>query len=146
MSAPGAIVAVDYGDKRTGLAACDSMRIAAMPIAVVETTDPEQLLEAIVDAVDDRNAKILVVGLPLHMSGHAGARVAKVRELCDQIRRRIPGIEIIEWDERLTTKAATYLLAEAGIKGKKRKQQIDAVAATLILRSYLKSLEDAGAR
>lgn len=133
----GAVVAVDYGAKRTGLAACDALRIVAMPIAVIESGDPEVVLEAIVDAVDDRNAKTLVVGLPLHMAGHAGERAATVRALCEQIRRRLPGVEIIEWDERLTTKEATYLLAESGVKGKKRKQQIDAVAAMVILRSWM---------
>lgn len=137
MATSGAILAVDYGAKRTGLAATDSLRIVAMPVAVIETSNPEELLERIITEIDERSIKTLVVGLPLHLAGHAGERVATVRALCEQIRRRVPGLEIIEWDERLSTKEATYLLAEAGIKGKKRKQQIDAVAAVVILRSYL---------
>lgn len=130
-------MAVDYGEKRTGIAACDALRIAAIPVSVIETADRETLLERIVDAIDARGARTMIIGLPLHMAGHESARVKTIRELCVEIKNRVPGLEIIEWDERLTTKEATILLAEAGVKGKRRKQRIDAVAATLILRSWM---------
>jgi putative Holliday junction resolvase len=134
-------VALDYGDKRSGLAACDALRLAAVPVAVVETSDREELLEAVVDAVDERGATTLVVGLPLHMAGHEIARSRQVRELCEELRRRLPNVDVEAWDERLTTKEATYLLAEQGVKGKKRKARVDAVAAVLLLRSYLTHAE-----
>ncbi|MFN0206626.1 MAG: Holliday junction resolvase RuvX [Planctomycetota bacterium] len=134
----GAVVAVDYGARRTGLAACDSLRIAAVPIGVVHTTDREELIERIVDAVDERNATTLVFGLPLHMGGHDSERSRTVRALAADVKNRLPNVDVVEVDERLTTKEATILLAQAGLKGKKRKDFVDAVAAMIILKTYLK--------
>lgn len=137
----GAIVALDYGDKRSGIAACDALHLAAVPVAVVQTQDREELLEAVVEAVDERNATTLVVGLPLHLAGHDSARARGVRDLCEELRRRLPHVDVVPWDERLTTKEAVSLLADVGVRGKKRKERVDAVAAVLILRSYLTHLE-----
>ena len=138
------MVALDFGDKRSGLAACDALRLAAVPIGVVHTSDREELLEAVVDAVDERNATTLIVGLPLHMAGHDSGRARQVRQLCEELRKRLPNVDVETWDERLTTKEATYLLAEQGVKGKRRKARVEAVAAVLILRSYL--THEAGGR
>ncbi|HKE00012.1 MAG TPA: Holliday junction resolvase RuvX [Planctomycetota bacterium] len=134
---PGAVVAVDYGEKRTGLAATDALRIAAMPIETVSTSDREELLERIVSAVDERSAKTLVVGLPVHLAGHDSARSRRVHELCAELRRRLPSVDVVEWDERLTTRQANSLLAQGGVHWRARKKKIDAVAAVVILRSYL---------
>jgi putative Holliday junction resolvase len=142
---PGAVVAVDFGEKRTGIAACDPLRIAAIPVGVIASADREELLERVIAAAEERNAMTLVVGLPLHMWGGESPRVAWVRGLCAEIRQRMPNLEIVEWDERLTSKEATILLAAAGIKGKKRKDHLDAVAATLILRSWMQAERNRGA-
>lgn len=141
MSARGAVVAVDYGEKRTGLAACDTLRIAAMPIGLVETEDREVLLERIVAAVDERSAGTLVVGLPLHLAGHESARSRRVRELCAALRKRLPNVEVVELDERLTTREASSLLSQGGIRGRHQKRRIDAVAAVVLLRAYLQAQE-----
>lgn len=133
----GAVVAVDFGEKRSGLAACDALRIAAVPVAVVETSDREELLERIVDAVDERGATTVVVGLPLHLAGHASERSRRVLALCEELRRRLPHVDVRTWDERLTTKEATSLLAAGGVRGKRRKELLDAVAAVVILRAFL---------
>ncbi|HKE02238.1 MAG TPA: Holliday junction resolvase RuvX [Planctomycetota bacterium] len=139
MEARGAVVAVDYGERRTGLAACDPLRIAAMPIGVIETEDREELLERIVDAVDARGATTLVVGLPLHLAGHESARSRRVHELCASLRARLPYVDVVELDERLTTKEANSLLAEGGVRPRDRKRRIDAVAAVVLLRAYLRA-------
>jgi putative pre-16S rRNA nuclease len=133
----GAVVAVDFGERHTGLAASDALRIAAMPIGVVSTDEREELLERIVDAVDERAATTLVVGLPLHLAGHESARSRRVHVLCEELRKRLPRVEVVEWDERLTTQEANALLARAGLRWQARKSRIDAVAAVVILRSYL---------
>jgi putative Holliday junction resolvase len=138
----GAVVAVDFGERRTGLAACDALRIAAMPIAVIVTEDREELLERIVNAVDDRGATTVVVGLPLHLAGHESARSRRVHELSASLRKRLPHVDVVELDERLTTKEANSLLAEGGVHWRKRKKQIDAVAAVVLLRAYLQSRLD----
>jgi putative Holliday junction resolvase len=140
----GAVVAVDFGEKRSGLAACDALRIAAVPIGVVETSDREVLLERIVDAVDERSATTVIVGLPLHMAGHASERSRRVLALCEELRRRLPHVDVATWDERLTTREATHLLTQGGLRGKQRKAHVDEVAAVVILRSYLSSATGGG--
>jgi putative holliday junction resolvase len=131
------VVAVDYGEKRTGLAASDALRIAAMPLETITTSDREELLERIVAAVDERDATTVVVGLPLHLAGHESKRSRRVHELCAELRRRLPSVAVVEWDERLSTREANSLLAQGGVHWRARKQKIDAVAAVVILRSYL---------
>jgi putative Holliday junction resolvase len=142
---PGAVLAVDFGEKRTGLAATDSLRIAAMPVGVVETEDREVLLERIVEAADERGARVVVVGLPLHLAGHESARSRSVRALCAALRRRLPSAEIVEWDERLSTREANALLARGGVGWRRRKKAVDAVAAVVILRAYLAGAPGEGA-
>ncbi|MBL8694514.1 MAG: Holliday junction resolvase RuvX [Planctomycetes bacterium] len=135
---------MDYGEKRTGLASADALWIAAVPIGTIETSDREELLEAIVDAVDDRNATTVVVGLPLHIAGHDSARSRSVRELCAALRKRLPYVDVVEFDERGTTKEANALMAASGVHWKKRKGKLDAVAAVLILRSYMQKESERG--
>ncbi len=138
----GAVVAVDWGARRTGLAACDRLRIAALPIGVVETQDREELLERIVDAVDERRATTVVVGLPLHLEGGESKRSRETRALCAELRQRLPHVDVVAFDERLTSTEAHGLLAAGGVGWRKRKGRVDAVAAMVILRTYL--AHDAG--
>lgn len=142
MSASGGIpsgkrcLAVDYGDKRTGLAVSDPSGIIVQPLPVVESEDLETLVEAIVAEADRQEAGTIVVGLPLRLDGGEGSRVLKTRRLVEQLRKRL-SVPVVEWDERLTSAEAEELLREAGLDWRKRKGKIDKVAAVLILRSYL---------
>lgn len=129
-------LAVDYGDKRTGLAVSDPTGIIVQPLPTLELEEIEDLVEAIVAEADKQEAGTVVVGLPLRLDGTEGSRVQKTRKLVEQLRQRL-SIPIVEWDERLTSAEAEELLRHAGLDWRKRKGKIDKVAAVLILRSYL---------
>ena len=130
------IMAVDYGDTRTGLAMCDRTETLASPVGVIEEKSMAKAAEKIVYASREFEARMIVLGLPVNMDGSEGARAQKTRKL-GGILEHIVDIPVEYWDERNTTKHAETLLGEAGTFGKKRKQTLDAVAAAVILESYL---------
>ena len=130
------IMAVDYGDARTGLAVCDRTEFLASPVGIIEEKSIAKVAEKIVYATREYEVGMLVIGLPLNMDGTEGKRAEKSRKL-GSILEKIIDIPIEFWDERSTTKSAEAILSETGTYGKKRKQVLDAVAATIILESFL---------
>lgn len=130
------IMAVDYGDARTGLAVCDRTETLASPVGVIQEKSIAKAAEKIVYASREFEVGMVVIGLPLNMDGTEGARAQKSRKL-GSILESIITVPIVYWDERSTTKSAEGLLSETGTYGKKRKELVDAVAATIILESYL---------
>lgn len=130
------IMAVDYGDARTGLAVCDRTETLASPVGVLEEKGMAKLAEKIVYASREYEVGMIVLGLPVNMDGTEGKRAEKTRHL-GSILTTITELPVEFWDERSTSKTADILLTEAGTFGKKRKQTQDAVAAAIILESYL---------
>lgn len=130
------ILAVDYGDARTGLASCDKYESIASPYGVIFEWNFEKCLEKVANAAKDTEAEQILVGLPINMDGSQGARAQKCREFAEKI-AEMTQIETVLWDERVTTVQAIGILNANNVRGKKRKEVIDAVAATLILESYL---------
>lgn len=130
------IMAVDYGDARTGLAVCDRTETLASPVGMIEEKSMAKAAEKIVYATREYEVGMVVLGLPVNMDGTEGPRAKKTRKL-GGILQGILDIPLEYWDERNTTKTAELLLSEAGTFGKKRKQTLDAVAAAVILESYL---------
>ncbi len=130
------IMAVDYGDARTGLAVCDRTETLASPVGVIEEKSMAKVAEKIIHASREFEVQMVVLGLPVNMDGSEGKRAEKTRKL-GGILEKILEIPLEYWDERNTTKSAEGLLSEAGTYGKKRKALVDAVAATVILDSYL---------
>lgn len=130
------IMAVDYGDARTGLAVCDRTETLASPVGIIEEKSIAKVAERIVYACREFEVGLLVIGLPVNMDGTEGKRAEKSRKL-GGILEKIIEIPIAYWDERNTTKSAENILTETGTFGKKRKEILDAVAATVILESYL---------
>ena len=122
------IMAVDFGDARTGLAMCDKTEFLASPIGVIHEKRFEHAVE---------KAEAVIVGLPLNMNGSEGPRA----ELCREFASKLPDYGVTApirmWDERQTTVSATGYLNQTDTRGKKRKEVIDAVAAVIILDSYL---------
>lgn len=130
------ILAVDYGDARTGLAVCDRMELLASPVGVITEKGMAKTAEKIAAASREQGAELIVIGLPRNMDGSEGARAAKSRKLAGLLRGAAPTpVEL--WDERQTTVSAAHILTENGTYGKKRREVLDAVAATVILESYL---------
>jgi len=130
------ILAVDFGDARTGLAVCDPGELLASPLKTVEHWDPKQVAAQAAQAARDTGAEKIVVGHPLNMDGSAGPRAQLCREF-SQMLREASGLPVVLWDERQTTVTAARYLNDTDTRGKKRKKVIDAVAATVILESYL---------
>ncbi len=130
------IFAVDYGDARTGLAHCDKYESIASPVGTVFEWNVNKCLAKVADAIKADGAELIVVGLPVNMDGTQGERAQKCRDFADKL-RELTGIETVMWDERVTTVQAIGILNETNVRGKKRKEVIDTVAATLILESYM---------
>jgi putative Holliday junction resolvase len=133
------IMAVDYGDARTGIAVSDEMGVLAGEAFVITEWSPERVASKIADAARSRSAGRIVLGYPKNMDGTLGPRAEKSAALAALLRDDY-GLDVVLWDERRTTVDAHRILSEAGVSGKKRKGTIDAVAATLILEGYLNSI------
>ncbi len=130
------IFAVDYGDARTGMAHCDVYESIASPVGTVFEWNREKCLTKVAEAIKSDGAQLIVVGLPVNMDGSQGERADKCRAFAEDL-SRLTGVEAVMWDERVTTVQAIGILNETNVRGKKRKEVIDTVAATLILESYM---------
>ncbi len=131
------ILAVDYGDTRTGLAMCDSMELLASPLGVITEKSLNKTADKIAIAATEQGAKMVVVGLPLNMDGSEGERAETCKRVAAMLREALPDMPVEMWDERSTTKTAIMYMNETDTRGKKRKQTIDAAAAAIILDSFL---------
>ncbi len=131
------ILAVDYGDSRTGLAVCDPGEILATPLKPqIEEKAMAKVAAKICEAAQANRAELIVVGLPRNMDGTEGARAQKSRKLGDLV-AKMSGLPVRMWDERQTTITAAGFLSESGTFGKKRKAILDSVSASVILENYL---------
>jgi len=130
-------MALDYGDARTGVAISDSLGLLAGETAVLPSRNHEKLLEDVLAMAETRGIRQVVLGLPKNMDGSEGPRAEKSRAFASELTER--GLAVTFVDERRTTVEAHGILSEAGKHGKKRRERIDAVAATLILETYLNS-------
>ena len=133
------IMAVDYGDARTGIAISDPGGVLTGEAWTIADRNPDTLSDEICGEVRSREVGRIVLGYPKNMNGTLGPRAEKSAEFAELLRAKT-GIEVILWDERLTTVDAHRILSEVGKRGKKRKAKVDAVAASLILESYLDSI------
>ena len=133
------ILAVDYGDARTGMAVSDLSNTVPGEAWVFTGYSAEKVAEHIVAEAAARDVGTIVLGYPKNMDGTAGPRAEKSEALAGII-RELTDVPVVMWDERRTTVDAHRILSEAGKRGKKRKKTVDAVAATLILEGYLNSI------
>jgi len=138
-------MAVDYGDARTGVAVSDESATLVGDARVVHSKSFEDVARSLVYDALSRGVGCIVVGYPKNMDGSIGPRAEKSERLVELL-RSLCELEVILWDERMTTMSAERILTEVGKFGKKRKKTIDAVAASLILESYLGSLKNIEAR
>lgn len=130
------IMAVDFGDARTGLAICDKTELLASPVGVIHEKRFEHTVEKVAAAAAENRAEAVIVGLPLNMNGSEGPRAELCRNFAEQLSSRV-NVPVRMWDERQTTVSAAGYLNQTDTRGKKRKEVIDAVAAVIILDSYL---------
>ena len=131
---------IDYGTARIGVALSDELQMLAHPaetIAVAKTADPAARIAAL---AREKNVERIVVGLPRHMNGSAGASAQEAIGFAEKIKALVP-CEVRTWDERLSTIAAHRALREAGKSSRQTRGYVDQVAAQMLLQGYLDSLE-----
>ena len=138
------IMGVDFGDARTGLAVCDRDELLASPLTVVQERDRERCAQAVAEAAKAQKAELLVVGHPKNMNNTIGERAEACQAFAERL-HELTGLDYVLWDERCTTVSAHQYLNVTNTRGKKRKAVVDAVAAVIILESYLAYRKHQGA-
>jgi len=127
-------LAIDYGDKRTGLAICDAAETIVSPLTVIH--GQKDLLKKIADVVETESVEVIVLGLPLNMDDSQGPQAKRIFKFADQLKAHID-IPVHFQDERLSTFGAEEKLAAADFTRGKKKRRLDAVAAAQILEAFL---------
>lgn len=136
------IMGLDYGAKTVGVAISDELLLTAQPVETIKRereTKLRKTLARIERLMEEYQVEKVVIGLPKKLNNEEGDRCERTREFAEMVERR-SGLEVIFWDERLTTVSADAVLAEGGVAREKRKEYIDKVAASLILKGYLESI------
>lgn len=135
----GRVLGIDYGERRVGLAVSDPLGIIAQGLQTIHRTTDVQLLDRLETVVDEYAVKKIVIGLPLSLKGRMGDKALEVTQFIERLKSRFQ-LPVIAWDERMTTSAAHRTMHEMGHKAKGAKENIDRIAAVLILQSYLDSV------
>ena len=135
------IMAVDFGDSRTGIACCDKTEMLASPVCVISEKDFDECINKTALAAKENRADIIVVGYPKNMNNTEGDRCEKTKEFKELLEKRC-NLPVILWDERLTTVAADNSMMEMGIRRENRKEYVDEIAAIFILQGYLDYLSN----
>ena len=130
------IMGIDYGDARTGVAISDLLCSIVGSTCVVPSRNRDKAVADIVKLCKDNMVGEIVVGLPRNMDGSEGPRAELCKVFADKL-REASGLPVAMWDERRTTVEAHNILSQHNYHGKKRKDTVDAVAASLILEGYL---------
>lgn len=130
------IMGIDYGDARTGVAISDLLCTIVGTTTVLPSRNPEKLMADLVRLTEENQIGEIVVGLPKNMDGTEGSRAQLCREFAQTL-KDATGLPVAMWDERRTTVEAHNILSAHNYHGKKRKETVDAVAASLILEGYM---------
>ena len=133
------ILGLDYGSKTVGVAVSDPLGLTAQGVEIIRRKSENKLRQTLArleELIAEYQVERLVLGLPKHMNNDMGDRAVKSLEFQEILKRRT-GLDVVMWDERLTTVEANRILAETGIKGAGRKQYVDELAAVFILQGYL---------
>ncbi|MBI5851617.1 MAG: Holliday junction resolvase RuvX [Planctomycetes bacterium] len=132
---PQRVLAVDFGERRTGLAATDRTGTIVVPLPRLDRLDDQKLAAAIAAIAAERDSEVIVVGMPLRADGGAGERAARTWRFVDAL-RKVTAIPIESVDESHSTDEAHARLGEFGIRAAQRKRAADSVAAMVILERY----------
>ena len=137
------IMAIDYGDARTGIAVSDPTGLLTGFSTVIPGRKAETVADAVAALAAEHQVAELVLGYPKNMNNTVGERALKSLEFGQMLKRRT-GLPVVMWDERLTTSEAENILIEGSVRREDRKQYLDTMAAVLILQGYLDSNRNKG--
>jgi putative Holliday junction resolvase len=132
------ILALDHGTKRIGVAVSDELKLIAQPLEFIPTEPFEGFVARLRQVLADKPAELLLVGLPRNMDGTYGLAAEKVREFIGRL-KEVVAVPIRTWDERLTSAQANRVLLQGNVRRQDRKQKVDAMAAAILLQSFLDS-------
>ncbi len=134
------ILSIDYGKKRTGIAVTDPLKIIAHPL---ETVDTNILLKFLDNYFSQEEVEKVIIGHPKHLDNTDADIMPEIIKLSDKLKKKYQNIIFIFWDERYTSKRAVQTMVQAGIKKKDRRKKgnIDKIAASIILQDYLTSIQ-----
>ena len=141
MEEKGKVLAIDLGEKRIGLAISDETRTIAGSYGVISRKSRREDFKRYAALVDEEARTLIVIGLPINLSGQEGQRAAWVKDYAADLSENI-SVPLEFWDERFSTKQAEASLHARGKRGKRARERVDAVAAAFILQDYLDSLAD----
>ena len=133
------ILALDIGKKRIGVARSDALGITSVVLPNILYKDDKTVFDQLKKIINERDIKKIVVGMPKNMDGTLGKQAQFVTDFIEKLRKEFE-LEIIEWDERFSSKVAERVLHETGIKWHKRKDKVDGLSAQWILQGYLEQL------
>jgi putative Holliday junction resolvase len=139
----GRTLALDFGDRRIGIALSDPLGVSARPLLTLQRTSWKRDLERIRALAVEHEVRRIVVGLPLDMDGGRGERV-RITEVFMRRVQGATGLPVIPWDERLTTVQAERVLIEGDVRRERRREVIDQVAAVILLNTYLEAQRTGG--
>ena len=131
------ILGIDFGERRIGLALSDPLGIIAQGLPTLDTRKTEDIFGHLVNLIKDKDVTKVIVGMPKSLNGTIGPKGIEVQEFIQELARRTK-MEVIPWDERLTSIQSLRTMRELGVK-QKNKELVDRISATLILQSYLDS-------
>jgi putative Holliday junction resolvase len=132
------ILALDVGDVRIGVAASDPLGMMAHPLETIQRTGFKADLKRVIEIAEIQQASEIVAGMPLNLDGTTGPQGEKVLEFAEALRRRTR-IPVVTWDERLSTVEVERVMIGADLRRDHRRREVDRLAATVILQSYLEA-------
>ena len=132
------ILALDHGTKRIGVAVSDELQVIAQPVEYIPAQPSAELVARLEELIEDRKVELILVGMPRNMDGSYGPAAEKVQAFVAMLEGAV-AVPIKLWDERLTSAQANRVLIQGGVRRDKRKENVDKMAAAILLQSYLDS-------
>jgi putative Holliday junction resolvase len=130
------ILAIDHGTKRMGIALSDELKMIAQPLEYIPAEPFAAFLERLKEILREKEVELILVGMPRNMDGSYGPAAIKVQEFVTALKDAIT-LPVRTWDERLTSAQANRLMIQGNVRREKRKEKVDAMAAAILLQSYL---------
>ena len=133
------IISIDYGKKRTGIAATDPLKLIANPVGTVET---KNLISFLKDYLAANSVELIVVGKPSQLNGQPSESMRYITPFVESLKQTFPNVPVVFYDERFTSTIARHAMIMGGMKksDRQKKANVDCIAATIILNDYLQSI------
>ena len=141
---PSRVMGLDLGEARIGVALSDPSCVLAHPLETLDRHSNRAAMRRIHQLVNQHEVGTVVVGLPLLLSGEEGSQASDARETAVRLTKRLEGVRVALWDERLSSAEAERMMIRGGVRRDQRKGRVDRIAAVLILQSFLDARDTGG--